>query len=72
VVATTTGKGRTVRFTVSGRELDADGATPILVTGEEAGALPPSDLRTGDIERAEGQMVRTCCSAAAGAVEIEL
>jgi stearoyl-CoA 9-desaturase NADPH oxidoreductase len=92
VVAATTGEGGTVRFTVSDRELDADGATPILVAGEEAGALLPSgcrmgicntcvgrltsgavrDLRTGDIELAEGQMVRTCCSAAAGAVEIEL
>lgn len=92
VVATTTGQGGTVRFTASGRELEADGATPILVAGEQAGALLPSgcrmgicntcvgrltsgavrDLRTGDIEQAEGQMVRTCCSAAAGAVEIEL
>jgi len=82
----------TVRFTVSDREVDADGATPILVAGEEAGALLPSgcrmgicnscvgrltagavrDLRTGDIQRADGQLVRTCCSAAAGAVEIEL
>lgn len=92
VVGTTTGEGGTVRFTVSGREVDADGATPILVAGEEAGALLPSgcrmgicntcvgrlasgavrDLRTGEIQRAEGQLVRTCCSAAAGAVEIEL
>jgi hypothetical protein len=30
------------------------------------------ELGTGDFERAEGQMVRTCCSAAAGGVEIEL
>jgi hypothetical protein len=30
------------------------------------------DLRTGEIERAEGQLVRTCCSAPGGAVEIEL
>jgi hypothetical protein len=30
------------------------------------------DLGTGDVERAEGQMVRTSCSAAAGGVEIEL
>jgi len=92
VVATTAGEGGTVRFTVSGREVDADGTTPILVAGEEAGALLPSgcrmgicnscagrltsgavrDLRTGELERAEGQMIRTCCSAAAGAVEIEL
>jgi ferredoxin-NADP reductase len=92
VVATSIGEGGTVRFTVSRREADADGATPILVAGEEAGALLPSgcrmgicntcvgrlvsgavrDLRTGDIQRAEGQLVRTCCSAAAGSVEIEL
>ena len=92
VVAAALGEGGTVRFTVSGREVDADGATPILVAGEQAGALLPSgcrmgicntcvgrlvsgavcDLRTGDIQRAEGQLVRTCCSAAAGAVEIEL
>ena len=92
VVAATVGEGGTVRFTLSGREVDADGATPILVAGEEAGALLPSgcrmgicntcagrltsgavrDLRTGEIQRAEGQLVRTCCSAAAGAVEIEL
>jgi ferredoxin-NADP reductase len=92
VVAATIGEGGTVRFTVSRREADADGATPILVAGEEAGALLPSgcrmgicntcvgrlvsgavrDLRTGEIQRADGQLVRTCCSAAAGAVEIEL
>jgi stearoyl-CoA 9-desaturase NADPH oxidoreductase len=92
VVAATIGEGGIVRFTVSGREVEADGATPILVAGEQAGALLPSgcrmgicntcvgrlvsgavcDLRTGDIQRAEGQLVRTCCSVAAGAVEIEL
>jgi ferredoxin-NADP reductase len=92
VAATTTGQGGTVRFTVSDREVHADGATPILVAGEEAGALLPSgcrmgicnscvgrltlgavrDLRTGEVQRAEGQMIRTCCSAAGGTVEIEL
>jgi ferredoxin-NADP reductase len=35
-----------------------------------AGAV--RDLRTGDVQRADGQMVRTCVSAAAGAVEIDL
>ena len=30
------------------------------------------NLRTGHVERADGQMVRTCVSAAAGAVEIDL
>jgi stearoyl-CoA 9-desaturase NADPH oxidoreductase len=92
VVATSAGEGGTVSFTASDRQVDADGATPILVAGEEAGALLPSgcrmgicnscvgrltsgavrDLRTGEIQRAEGQMVRTCCSAAVGPIEIEL
>jgi stearoyl-CoA 9-desaturase NADPH oxidoreductase len=30
------------------------------------------DLRTGDVQQADGQMVRTCVSAAAGPVEIDL
>jgi stearoyl-CoA 9-desaturase NADPH oxidoreductase len=81
-----------VRFSVSGREVDADGATPLLVVGEQAGALLPSgcrmgichscvgrlrsgavrDLRTGELRDSEGELVRTCVSAAAGPVEIEL
>jgi ferredoxin len=92
VVARSRGEGGTIRFTVSDREADADGATPILVAGEEAGAFLPSgcrmgicnscvgrltsgavrDLRTGDLQQAEGQMVRTCCTAAEGPIEIEL
>jgi len=86
------GAGGRVRFSVSGREVDADGATPLLVVGEEAGALLPSgcrmgichscvgrlrcgavrDLRTGELRDGEGELVRTCVSAAAGPVEIEL
>jgi stearoyl-CoA 9-desaturase NADPH oxidoreductase len=30
------------------------------------------DLRTGDVQHADGQMVRTCVSAAAGLLEIDL
>jgi ferredoxin-NADP reductase len=86
------GKGGRVRFTVSRRDVDADGATPLLVAGEEAGALLPSgcrmgicrtcvgrlrsgqvrDLRTGEVHGAEGDLVQTCVSAAAGPVEIDL
>jgi len=86
------GEGGTVTFTASGRKTEADGATPLLVAGEEAGALLPSgcrmgichscvgrltagavrDLRTGERHQAEDQMVRTCVSAAAGPVEIDL
>ena len=92
VLAAVTGEGGSVRFTRSGREVQADGATPILVAGEEAGLLLPCgcrmgicnscagkltagavrDLRTGELQLAEDQMIRTCCTAAAGAVEIEL
>lgn len=92
VVVTTAGEGGTVNFTQSNKQVEADGSTPILVAGEEAGALLPSgcrmgicnscvgrltagavrDLRTGDIQQAEDQMVKTCCNAAAGPVEIEL
>jgi len=92
VVATSPGEGGIIRFTASDREADADGATPILVAGEQAGALLPSgcrmgicnscvgrltsgavrDLRTGDLQRAEGQMVRTCCSTTVSPIEIEL
>ena len=34
-------------FTVSGRQADADGATPLLVAGEDAGVLMPSGCRMG-------------------------
>jgi len=85
------GGGR-VRFRVSGKEVEADGTTPLLVAGEQAGALLPHgcrmgicnscigrlrsgavrDLRTGDVQYADDQMVRTCVSAAAGPIEIDL
>lgn len=41
------GEGGTVRFTKSGRETEADGGTPLLIAGEEAGALLPSGCRMG-------------------------
>ena len=86
------GSGGRVRFLASGKEVDADATTPLLVAGEQAGALLPHgcrmgicnscigrlrsgavrDLRTGDVQHADGQMVRTCVSAAAGPIEIDL
>ncbi|MBJ7331585.1 MAG: ferredoxin reductase [Solirubrobacteraceae bacterium] len=90
-----TGAGGRVRFRASDREIDADGATPLLVAGEEAGVLMPHgcrmgichtcvgrlcagsvrDLRTG--EQTDGDpddppLVRTCISAAAGPVDLDL
>jgi stearoyl-CoA 9-desaturase NADPH oxidoreductase len=92
VVAAVSGEGGRVWFRASETAVDADGATPLLVAGEQAGALLPSgcrmgichscvgrltagavrDLRTGQVQSAEGQLIRTCVSGAAGAVEIEL
>jgi ferredoxin-NADP reductase len=92
VVVAVSGEGGRVVFSASGKAVENDGATPLLVAGEEAGALLPNgcrmgicntcagrltagavcDLRTGQVHKAEGQMIRTCVSAAAGPVEIEL
>ena len=86
------GEGGRVRFLASDKEVEADGTTPLLVAGEQAGALLPHgcrmgicnscigrlrsgavrDLRTGDVQHADDQMVRTCTSAAAGPIEIDL
>ena len=86
------GEGGRIRFLASGKEIHADGATPLLVAGEQAGALLPHgcrmgicnscigrlcsgavrDLRTGDVQPADGQLVRTCVNAAAGPVELDL
>jgi ferredoxin-NADP reductase len=41
------GEGGTVTFAASGRVVDADGSTPILDAGEEAGVLMPSGCRMG-------------------------
>ena len=43
----TPGEGGTVTFARSGTVADADGATPILVAGEDAGVLMPSGCRMG-------------------------
>jgi ferredoxin-NADP reductase len=43
----TPGEGGTVTFARSGQVTDADGATPILVAGEDAGVLMPSGCRMG-------------------------
>lgn len=41
------GGGGEVTFSVTGRTVDADGATPLLDIGEEAGVLMPSGCRMG-------------------------
>jgi ferredoxin-NADP reductase len=92
VVVNVAGTGGTVTFKKSGRTATADASTPILVAGEEAGALLPSgcrmgicnscigrlcsgavrDMRTGELLDTPDLMVRTCTTAAAGDVEIDL
>jgi ferredoxin-NADP reductase len=42
-----TGEGGTVTFTRSGTTVEADGATPLLDAGEDAGVLMPSGCRMG-------------------------
>ncbi len=41
------GEGGTVTFLRSGRDVEADGSTPILDAGEDAGVLMPSGCRMG-------------------------
>ena len=41
------GEGGTVRFARQGKEVEADGATPLLDAGEDAGVLMPSGCRMG-------------------------
>jgi ferredoxin-NADP reductase len=41
------GDGGRVRFARSGREVEADGGTPLLTVGEDAGVLMPSGCRMG-------------------------
>ena len=41
------GDGGTVTFTGTGATVDADGATPLLDVGEDAGVLMPSGCRMG-------------------------
>lgn len=47
VASAVIGDGGTVRFARSGTEVAADGATPILEAGEQAGVLMPSGCRMG-------------------------
>ncbi|QNP76171.1 ferredoxin reductase [Streptomyces roseirectus] len=42
-----TGDGGEVTFSATGKKVDADGATPLLDVGEEAGVLMPSGCRMG-------------------------
>ena len=46
-VIVTEGDGGTLRFSRQGNTVEADGATPILVAGEDAGVLMPSGCRMG-------------------------
>ncbi|WP_308169617.1 ferredoxin reductase [Acrocarpospora catenulata] len=48
--------GGRVRFTTTGREADADGATPLLTVGEEAGVLMPSGCRMGICHSCVGRL----------------
>jgi ferredoxin-NADP reductase len=50
------GEGGRVRFTRSGRETDADGGTPLLMVGEEAGVLMPSGCRMGICHSCVGRL----------------
>lgn len=45
--AVVTGDGGEVTFATTGKTVDADGATPLLDVGEEAGVLMPSGCRMG-------------------------
>ncbi|MGP4024414.1 ferredoxin reductase [Actinomadura sp. 3N407] len=51
-----TGEGGHVTFTRSGVEVDADGGTPLLVAGEDAGALLPSGCRMGICHSCVGRL----------------
>jgi ferredoxin len=46
-LTTTEGEGGTVTFACQGAVVEADGATPILDVGEQAGVLMPSGCRMG-------------------------
>ncbi|GES04245.1 NADPH oxidoreductase [Acrocarpospora corrugata] len=48
--------GGRVRFTRSGREADAGGATPLLTVGEDAGVLMPSGCRMGICHSCVGRL----------------
>jgi ferredoxin-NADP reductase len=50
------GEGGTIRFTASDIETDCDGATPILVAGEDAGAELPYGCRMGICHTCVGRL----------------
>jgi ferredoxin-NADP reductase len=50
------GTGGAVRFLKSGLDAECDGATPILVAGEEAGAILPSGCRMGICHSCVGEL----------------
>src|SRR3954453_22495306 len=50
------GEGGTVVFLESDREVEADGATPILVAGEEAGLELPYGCREGICHTSAGPL----------------
>jgi stearoyl-CoA 9-desaturase NADPH oxidoreductase len=51
------GAGGRIRFITSGRQTDADGGTPLLIAGEEAGVLMPSGCRMGICHSCVGRLV---------------
>jgi ferredoxin-NADP reductase len=51
------GTGGRIRFTKSGRHADAEGGTPLLVAGEEAGVLMPSGCRMGICHSCVGRLI---------------
>jgi stearoyl-CoA 9-desaturase NADPH oxidoreductase len=53
-----TGEGGRVRFASSAREIDADGVTPLLVAGEQAGISLPSGCRMGICHTCVGRLHR--------------
>jgi stearoyl-CoA 9-desaturase NADPH oxidoreductase len=56
VVAAVAGEGGTATFTASRKTVRADGATPLLVAGEQAGALLPSGCRMGICHSCVGRL----------------
>jgi ferredoxin len=50
------GEGGTIRLTISDVEASSDGATPILVAGEEAGATLPYGCRMGICHTCVGRL----------------
>jgi ferredoxin-NADP reductase len=51
-----TGQGGRVTFAASGTVVDVDGSTPLLVAGEQAGALLPSGCRMGICHTCVGRL----------------